>query len=127
LSNKGTYLPTFPLLRPGSPRSCGRSRRAIDAISSENWLISGHEKLAQPLESRQRSLTPQQREHLENTGTGRSPCDRDARRVDKRCRFNVLLFRCSSHRRFHMWLVEGHHCTECVRERLHMFVKAWGT
>jgi hypothetical protein len=32
--------------------------------------------------------------------------------VDKRCRFNVALFRRLSHRGFHMWLIEGHNLAQ---------------
>jgi len=64
------------------------------------------------LETSDRPLPSEEDKDLEDTRTCRPPGHRDACGVDKRCRFNVLLFRCASHRRFHMWCVEGHHVAQ---------------
>jgi len=77
------------------------------------------------LETSDRPLPSEEDKDLEDTRTCRPPGHRDACGVDKRCRFNVLLFRCASHRRFHMWCVEGHHVAQRLHQRPDMIGKAW--
>ena len=49
----------------------------------------------------------QQDEHLEKPRARGPAGHRDARGVDKRCRFYPTLSRYSSRRHFHMWHIEG--------------------
>ena len=70
------------------------------------------------LETSDGPLPSEEHEDLEDPRTCRPPGHRDAGGVDKRCRFNVLLFRCPSHRRFHMWLIERRSCTQVFEQSL---------
>ena len=112
LSNKGTYLPLFPASRPRSRPPERRSAWPPIARSARIYLRKlasfARTETTELFEPRERAVAAEQHQHLEYPGTCRAAGHRDARRVDKCCRFNVLLFRCSSHRRFHMLLVKGH-------------------
>jgi hypothetical protein len=99
-------LPThFSLQRdtygPDTPEPSAAPSRSRWSFLRESLRLVA-EKRGELFQARDGPLASEQHQHLEKTWTGRPPCYRDAGGVDKWCRFDVLLFRRLSHRRFHM-------------------------
>ena len=82
------------------------------SFSEEISQTASPRNAIEPLEARHRSLATEQHQHLEKPGTARAAGHRHARRMDERARLNAPLGCRSTHRRFHMWLIEG--CRRCA-------------
>src|SRR5688500_17104521 len=88
-----------------SPRVPARAK--LDGFIPKSSLDPGGKKIDEPFQTSDGLLTAEQDEHLKQTWTGGSTGHRDPGGVDEHTGFNTPLSCRSTHRCFHMWLVEG--------------------
>ena len=83
------------------PRSCGK-------------------EVDEPFETCHGPLPAEQREHLEQSGTGGTASNCYARGMDEHSGLDAPFSCRSSHRSFHMWLIEGIRRPKCGGEHLNV-------
>jgi hypothetical protein len=84
------------------PAERQRVNDAIEVFPGKRALASGAQKGGELFDASHGILPTEEREQLEEAGTGRSASQRDARGVNQRASFEAQPFRGSTHRAFHM-------------------------
>lgn len=111
---------------PGKTRPVGLFGRAEGEFVREKLDLGRYED-DEPLEAGQGPLSPQEHDRLEDPGTGRAAGNPYPHCMDEGPWLHATLFCRSSHRQFHMWVIEWCSVTERRQERAEVAVQAWRT
>ena len=82
---------------------------------------AGREEDEELFEPRGRACLAQEDDRFENARTRHPPCNSYSQCMDEPSRLDRPLVCCSSHRRFHMWLIERRSRSQRPEQRLELY------